>query len=244
MSVKCFSLQHCSRRLLADDDGDDDQAADSCCNFFAPSAHIRSNSRSRRRAVSLLSLWFLRTLLLCQRRHLIPSSHQTHPAKGNIQSDGTGMECHVSTPKPLKKRDVRPFLLLMTDETDSSISRPNSKFLPATSDDGTQKQLHQLQSVSLFSSRRSSDSGIVSPTTRHTADPSDSESTSITLPGPAQREADTARPITGVEEKGNKSDNKSEDGTVKRTPFCGRCRNHWPDKPVLVKGQLLSHALI
>ena len=140
------------------------------------------------------------------------------------------MECHVSTPKPFKKRDVRPFLLLI-DEADNAIISPQSKFLSGTTDDDTQKQHQQLLQQSLFSSRRSSDSGIVSPT-RHNAEPFDSDS-SIVVPAAAHQVRHT--PPARSADKGNKSD----DGSAKRTPFCGRCRNHWPDKPVLVKGQSL-----
>lgn len=141
------------------------------------------------------------------------------------------MECHVSQSKPLKKRHVRPFLSLMHQATDHLLDPDQSSTPVHTTPASPDADNHLKQQVSQVSSRRSSDSGIVSPATRTTTDPSDSES---------------APPITDSSEARTPNPGKVQNGqtAAKRTPFCGRCRNHWPDNPVLVKGQYLLLSLL
>lgn len=149
---------------------------------------------------------------------VLPDRERHHPkAASNFR---LWMECHVSTPKPLKKRDVRPSPPLVADMKDASSS---SKSPIPVRDEGS-----TLPS-SLHSSRRSSDSGVISPIRSSTEHP-DSDSGVVEMAVPGSVRAPDAPPESQSFGNGRRT-------TAKRTPFCGRCRNHWPDKPVLVKGE-------
>lgn len=158
-----------------------------------------------------------------------PSSTR-HPASGKATGDRAltlrdGIECHhVSTPKPLKKRKV----LIIADKTVTPIISQESEFLT-----GTTRAVTSLEQ-SLSCSRRSSDSGIESPCGRDTGE-RDAESANMlpNLPSLMSPPLPATHATKG---------NKSVDGSAKRTPFCGRCRNH--DVTVLVKGQSMFQMLI
>ena len=189
----------------------------------------------------LLSLPLLSLCALSQRRHLILSFSSRHLHQKETFTRTNWMESHVETPKPLKKRDVRPFLPLIADSDVAALTLSQeaaASSLPATQacEEGAHLPPRQVQQqvacISLSPpSRRSSDSGIVSPT-RLLTEPSDSESTQ---PAREQPLADAAvKPATS--KSASSKQPEQQEGVAKRTPFCGRCRNHWPDKPVLVKG--------
>ena len=148
------------------------------------------------------------------------------------------MQSHVSTPKPLKKRDVRPFLPLMgrSDDGSSGLAPasppPTSAVVNADAGRISDGPRQLPAPLSAFPSRRSSDSGIVSPS-RPLGEPADPEASQ-----PLDSPTVTAASPAGSESPATKA--KSAEIVAKRTPFCGRCRNHWPDKPVLVKGKRMS----
>lgn len=177
--------------------------------------------------------WLLsRGARFCQRHHLITIlSVCSQAGLHSLQKEtfecksANEMQPHVSSCKPLKKRDVRPFVQLMDQATDSPLLQTHQPVIQTGTPDSPDSGQQQLRQHSVISSRRSSDSGIA------TADPSDSDS-------PHVPEARTP----GTPEGATKELPQKE--TAKRTPFCGRCRNHWPDNPVLVRGEYQVRLLL